>query len=118
EKHTRSAGEALGMAYPSACLPHQRSVVDLHVVVGGVALADHPPDKRLIADFHLPAECLGPPVGERVRVGTVLGYLKVERHKPRRYLQLRTESVLDVWQDSRHARHVRAAAAAASPLAD
>src|SRR5262249_10108746 len=58
-----------------------RSIVELRIVVGGVALADHAPDERLVAGFDLPAECLGPPVGERVGVGAVLGHLKVVCHE-------------------------------------
>jgi hypothetical protein len=42
-----------------------------------VPFAEHAADERLVGGLHLPTRRLGPPVGERVRVGAVLGHLEL-----------------------------------------
>ena len=63
-----------------ARLPHQGAAVPHGVRLRRPTLVDHATDEPLVLRLHLPAERLGPPVGELVRGGAVDGHLEVGRH--------------------------------------
>src|SRR5215469_15642913 len=54
-----------------AGLPDQMSVVGRRLFLGGVALADHPPDELGVGLLDLPAERLCPPVSELMRARAI-----------------------------------------------
>ncbi len=81
EQHSRRAPGAVGVADGRPVLPDERPVVHPRVAFDRVPGADHPPDEGLVLRLDLPAQRLGPPVRQRVRVRAVHRHLERVRHR-------------------------------------
>jgi hypothetical protein len=81
EQDSGSGAEPIGMGDRRRVLPDEPATVRRRVGLSGEAFADHPTDELLILRLDRPAERVGPPVGEHVRLSTVHHDLERVRHR-------------------------------------